>query len=278
MFSLSDIIKPSSKIKIIDVGASLIEAPPYMPLIERDPAALVAFEPDQAECQRLSEVWGEHHHIINHFVFDGSKKTFYETNWFATGSLFKPNTPLLQQYLNLSELVMPINEHVVETVRLDSVPEAHGADYIKIDVQGGELGIFKNGTKTLETVSFIHTEVSFIELYEDQPLFADVDQFLRSLGFRFIKMLGIGTRNLKPLSWGDNSGGHHWLWTDAVYARDVSSVATMTSEAIEKMAIVAHDLYGLHDLAALLLQHLDQRDQTLNAQDYFQRLVAEGHE
>ena len=71
MFSLSDIIKPSSKIKIIDVGASLIEAPPYMPLIERDPAALVAFEPDQAECQRLSEVWGEHHHIINHFVFDG---------------------------------------------------------------------------------------------------------------------------------------------------------------------------------------------------------------
>ena len=167
---------------------------------------------------------------------------------------------------------------MVETVRLDTVPEAHGADYIKIDVQGGELGIFINGTKTLETVSFIHTEVSFIELYEGQPLFADVDQFLRSLGFRFIKMLGIGTRNLKPLSWGDNSGGHHWLWTDALYARDVSSIATMTSEAIEKMAIVAHDLYGLHDLAALLLQHLDQRDQTLKAQDYFQRLVAEGHE
>jgi len=257
MFSLSEFIQPSSKIKIVDVGASLIETPPYMPLIERDLAALVAFEPDQAECQRLSEVWGEHHHIINHFVFDGSKKTFYETNWFATGSLFKPNTPLLQQYLNLSELVTPINEHVVETVRLDSVPEAHGADYIKIDVQGGELGIFKNGTKTLETVSFIHTEVSFIELYEGQPLFADVDQFLRSLGFRFIKMLGIGTRNLKPLSWGDNSGGHHWIWTDALYARDVSSIATMGSEAIRKMAIVAHDLYGLHDLTALLLQHLD---------------------
>ncbi|NBS18137.1 MAG: FkbM family methyltransferase [Gammaproteobacteria bacterium] len=158
------------------------------------------------------------------------------------------------------------------------MPEAQGADYIKIDVQGGELEIFKNGTKTLQTVSFIHTEVSFIELYEGQPLFADVDQFLRSLGFRFIKMLGIGTRNLKPLSWGDNSGGHHWLWTDALYARDVSCVATMTSEAIEKMAIVAHDLYELHDLATLLLQHLDQRDQTLKAQDYFQRLVAEGHE
>ena len=278
MFSLSEIIKPSSKIKVIDVGASLLEAPLYMPLIESGLAALVAFEPDHAECQRLNDLWGEDHHIINHFVFDGSKKTFYETNWFATGSLYKPNTPVLEQYFNISELTTLVKEHAVETVSLDSVPEAQGADYIKIDVQGGELEIFKNGTKTLEKASFIHTEVCFIELYEGQPLFADVDQFLRSLGFRFIKMLGIGTRNLKPLSWGDNSGGHHWLWTDALYARDVSSIATMTSEAIEKMAIVAHDLYGLHDLAGLLLQHLDHRDQTLKAQDYFQRLVAEGHE
>ena len=277
MFSLSEIIQSSSKIKIVDVGASLIETPPYMPLIEKGLAKLVAFEPDPSECQRLSDVWGGDHHIVNQFVFDGSKKTFYETNWFATGSLYKPNTPLLEQYLNLSEVVRPIKEHMVKTVSLDSVPEALRADYIKIDVQGGELEIFKNGRKTLETVIFIQTEVSFIELYEGQPLFADVDQFLRDLGFRFIKMLGIGTRNLKPLSWGDNSGGHHWLWTDALYSRDISSIAAMSSESIQKMAIVAHDVYGLHDLTALLLQHLDQRDQTLKAQDYFQRLVAEGH-
>lgn len=74
MFSLSEIFKPSSKIKVIDVGASLLEAPLYMPLIESGLAALVAFEPDQAECQRLNDLWGGDHHIINHFVFDGRKK------------------------------------------------------------------------------------------------------------------------------------------------------------------------------------------------------------
>jgi len=56
--SLSEIIKPSSKIKVIDVGASLLEAPLYMPLIESGLAALVAFEPDHAECQRLNDLWG----------------------------------------------------------------------------------------------------------------------------------------------------------------------------------------------------------------------------
>ena len=75
MFSLSEIIKPSSKIKVIDVGASLLEAPLYMPLIESGLAALVAFEPDQAECQRLNDLWGGDRRISDHFFFDGRKKS-----------------------------------------------------------------------------------------------------------------------------------------------------------------------------------------------------------
>jgi len=48
--------------------------------------------------------------------------------------------------------------------------------------------------------------------------------------------------------------------------------------AIQNMVTVAHVLFGLHDPAALLLQHPDQRYQTLKAQHYFHRLPADSDE
>ncbi|MFY7697106.1 MAG: hypothetical protein ACOVQK_12230 [Cyanobium sp.] len=38
----------------------------------------------------------------------------------------------------------------------------------------------QNATTVLATASVIQCEVEFVELYKGQPLFADVDSFLRS--------------------------------------------------------------------------------------------------
>jgi hypothetical protein len=38
----------------------------------------------------------------------------------------------------------------------------------------------ENANTALATVGVVQCEVEFVELYQDQPLFADVDKFLRS--------------------------------------------------------------------------------------------------
>jgi FkbM family methyltransferase len=53
---------------------------------------------------------------------------------------------------------------------------------LKVDVQGGELGVFQ-GCDPLAEVDFIYVELSFVELYEGQPLFQDVSEYLAGRGF-----------------------------------------------------------------------------------------------
>ena len=41
----------------------------------------------------------------------------------VTGSLFEPNTPLLEKFQNLAEFVTSVVTHTVTTKRLDDIPE-----------------------------------------------------------------------------------------------------------------------------------------------------------
>ncbi len=56
-------------------------------------------------------------------------------------------------------------------------------DAIKVDTQGSELEILEGAKETLRSVNLIEIEVTFNPKYDGQPLFAEVDQFLRSQGF-----------------------------------------------------------------------------------------------
>jgi FkbM family methyltransferase len=53
---------------------------------------------------------------------------------------------------------------------------------MKVDVQGGELDVFK-GCQALEDIDFVYVELSFFELYEGQPLFREVMEYLINRNF-----------------------------------------------------------------------------------------------
>jgi protein O-GlcNAc transferase len=59
-------------------------------------------------------------------------------------------------------------------------------DHIKIDVQGFEMEVFKGAQHALKGALALRTEVCFYDIYENQPLFADIDSFLRKAGFVFM--------------------------------------------------------------------------------------------
>ena len=56
-------------------------------------------------------------------------------------------------------------------------------DLIWMDLQGAELRALQGMGDLLQTVKILYTEVEFKELYVGQPLFRDIDQFLRKQGF-----------------------------------------------------------------------------------------------
>ena len=54
---------------------------------------------------------------------------------------------------------------------------------LKVDVQGGELGVFE-GCGRLDAIDYIYVELSFVELYVGQPLFEEVTNYLSERGFK----------------------------------------------------------------------------------------------
>ena len=76
----------------------------------------------------------------------------------------------------------------IEVRRLDSL--AHDLVtspdiFVKMDVQGFEDKVILGGRETLSKAKVIIAETSFATLYENQPLFGDIHNLLRSLGFSY---------------------------------------------------------------------------------------------
>lgn len=81
--------------------------------------------------------------------------------------------------------VRPAAKIEVSVKRLDQCIDISSLKHpllLKVDVQGGELALF-DGCGQLEQIDFIYVELSFVELYEGQPLFQEVCDYLVSRGF-----------------------------------------------------------------------------------------------
>lgn len=282
-FSLSELLPNLSPVEIVDIGAAYSEKPVYEPLLAGGRARLTGFEPDRAACAALAQRFGPPHRFFPAFVGSGAKATFHETNWGLTGSLFEPNTPLLEKFQNLAEVVTPKAQWPVDTTRLDDVAGIDAMDFLKIDVQGAELMIFENAPRLMSRCLVVHTEVEFVELYRGQPLFAEVDTCLRRLGFQFHTFAGLAGRPFKPLARDNNPNNpiRQYLWADAIYVRDWMRLDALDGDRLGKYALLAHDVLQSFDLCHLLLRELDRRTPPAGAppgaplaERYLRRLLA----
>ena len=106
----------------------------------------------------------------------------------------------------------------------------------------------------------IHTEVEFVPLYKEQPLFADIDIFVRSRGFALHKLKLFG-RTFKPLIANNNpyAALSQNLWGDAVYVRDFMAFDRLTPEALLKIAVICHENYESYDLAGVAWRPMTAR-------------------
>ena len=279
-FALSDLVPGGEQVTVLDVGAMAIGSggPIYAPLYGYENFRVLGFEPDETECRKLNESSDNRFHFYPHFAGDGGKATYFETNMTMTGSLYEPNTRLLEKFQNLAELTTVVATHQVATMRLDDIEGLDDVDLFKIDVQGAELKVFENATRVLSAATVIHTEVEFVEMYKGQPLFADVDKFLRAEGFQFHTFHNYGSRCFKPITVENNinKGLNQRLWADVIYVRDFMALDELSAVKLLKMAAILNDVYQSFDLCHTIIEAADKQTGAASAKDYLARLANSG--
>ena len=276
IFSLYELLPDLPPVRILDVGA--LDDPafpaPYAALIAAGHAQLVGFEPSPIGFLKLRQKYGSPHQFFPVAVGAGGPATFHKTAMPDSSSLYRPNVAVLDLFNDLSPNLAVVETTPIETVRVDDVPEVGDIDYFKIDVQGAELDVFRGAARALAGAVVVHTEVAFVELYEGQPLFADLDRHLRGQGFWFHTFTPLASLSFKPLRVGaQDTGLNQRLWTDAVYTAHPLRLGERTTDKLHKLAVLLHDVYRSYDLAYQCLQAIDARDGGTRCAQYLARLT-----
>lgn len=119
--------------------------------------------------------------------------------------------PFYQNELTLASSALPMHEKnihpncdakrsniiEVDVFRMDDFPSLHISEpvLLKLDVQGYEKNALQGAEKTLKYIDYIALEVSFVQLYENQPLFDELHEYLKALGFELLVPVNVNEGN-----------------------------------------------------------------------------------
>jgi len=232
------------------------------------------FDPDSEECKNLNDRYSHHAVSIVPIALAGSngRRTLYVTSEPACSSLLVPDPALTENYPALN-CARQVSSKEIDTVTLDDWVAENNVpviDYIKIDTQGTELEILQGSTATLQQVRCLEVEVEFNRIYLDQPLFADVDSFLRNQGFVLWKLTNqvhYSNHGKPDVPLGEDSVfyddrqrvqhpvfGGQLYWANAHFVKaDVLSL-TPKSESQKLRDIILFDSLGMPDVVDHLRQ------------------------
>lgn len=248
---------------LVDIGAQGHMQENWHPA--RKYLRLIGFEPNPREFNALKQKFTEDRYLYLNTALYKEKTIadFYITKGKGSSSLIRPN----QKFLNLfshSERTEVVKTQKISVDTLDNQLRQNGVkdiDFIKLDTQGSELFILQGATEALNNSALgIETEIEFSPIYQDQPLFSEVDPFIRKCGFQLF--------DLRPCYWKRKIGekyGHakgQLVFGDALYLREGAHISRIIKESASKDAQKAKALktlsicflYGYFDYALEILE------------------------
>ena len=274
--SFRELTRTTVPLKIVDVGANPIDsAPPYMPLMKNG-AEIIGFEPNLRGLAKLNAKKGPKETYLPYAVGDGKRQRLNFCRAQGMTSLLTPNPRVLNLFFGFSKWGQVVSVEEVDTVRLDDIPETVGADLLKMDIQGAELLVLRHATERLRDLLVIQVEVEFMQMYIDQPLFSDVELFLRAHGFLFHRFFPTVSRVIQsPKHAGDDhifsAGMSQLVWADAIFVRDYTRLDVLSDRDLLAMAMIMHDCYQSFDLALHLLNEYDKRTGSRIGRNYISK-------
>ncbi len=179
-------------------------------------------------------------------------------------SLLRPDPDVFGRYRKKGADARVVGTETVLIDTLDAVAEADGftPHVIKVDTQGSELMVLAGAESSLQSVVLAEIEVSFFERYVGQPLFADVEAWMKARGFEMIELQHLkryraaNSLGIRRPPDGDDQRSGRVAYGDAIFLRHEAAIlaaARQDSGLTILRAVVALVAYGKVDHAAALL-------------------------
>ncbi len=273
-----EILSPARLTEVVDIGANPIDGdPPYSQMLADGLCRVTGFEPQKQALEELLAKRGPNENYLPYAVGDGNTQTLNICKVSGMTSLLQPDPKTLEIFGLFSQFGEVVSKHKIETKTLDDIHEIKQLDFLKIDVQGSELAVFADGTEKLAKTVAIQTEVSFVNLYKNQPSIGDIDNAMRNLGFIphcfaemkkwIISPCVINNNPREPLN--------QIMEADIVYVRDFTKPDLIDDEQLKHLSLIAHHCYKSYDLALRCIMLLEERKalKTGSQQQYLQSLA-----
>jgi FkbM family methyltransferase len=225
----------------------------------------VGFEPDPIEFSILqkqqSNVWNS----VTILPFGLSNFTGQQTLYIPTdpqsASLLEHNSIIGEKFKKQQFFKIDRTEEIQVLSLRDALSKTkfQSIDFIKIDIEGSELSVFKSSPDIMEDVLAIKTEISFIPFRKNQPLASDVDIYLTEAGFELMDMI-------KPSHWRRHGYLIHPYYSDEnppyskgqivhadyLYFRDPNSLSGDIDKLL-KLSLIAAS-FGYFDYALMIME------------------------
>ena len=192
--------------------------------------------------------------------------TLHVTALANMSSFLEPDPKVFARYRKKAADTRIVESELCPTERLDTLANQDGfrPDVIKVDTQGSELLVLTGAEKSLESVVLAEIEVSFFQRYIGQPVFAEIEAWMKQRGFELLELYRLKRYRAanklgqyKPM-FDDGQQSGRVTYGDAIFIRDEKSIlaAAANDQGVSLLkAAIALLAYGKTDHAAALFDH-----------------------
>ena len=252
--TIEDILR-NNQLCIVDIGASGSIHPRWTKYNSNGLMA-VLFEPDQREFEKLKSVSPDNYIVSNSALSDFSgEMDFNLCKKQEASSVYLPNFGFLEKFpdsdrFEVLKTIKIITDTLDNQLRKNRILDI---DFIKIDAQGHELPILRGAASVLTNVIGLELEVEFVQIYKNQPLFTEVNDFVTNSGFELYDIKRFFWQRKDAYNYRNNEKGQ-LIFGDALYFRspeDVCSASNITEGKVLR-AVITYLAYGYSDVAKSL--------------------------
>ena len=230
---------------------------------------LIGFEPDEEEYKILNKNKSSNEKFYQ-FAVDSKKgkQMFYLSAYRASSSFYPLNDDFVYRFPSHKQLAIE-KEVEVETIDLDSIKI--NMDFMKIDTEGAELDVLKGAKKHLnDSVVGVELEVSFNGFRKNNPLFNEIDSYLKEQGFDLFC--------LSPKSHPKNALPHfktgQCIGADSLYLKYGVKYGLSGWDSFKVMKLASiMETYGLNDCAIELITYAQNKGILNKNNNYIDLLV-----
>jgi len=235
----------------------------------------IGVEPDKRTNKELKNIYNcKSYELIENILWDEETNlTFNLCRLPTNSSKYLPNKEFLDRFTDSKRFEVTSTEKLKSsTLEKELSLLGRDVDFVKMDIQGGELNALKGMGDYLKKCIGFELEVEFTEIYKNQPLFGDVDFFLKNKGFEFIDFVRLyrWERLDHRLPYGQ------CIFADGIWLKSPEEISREGTQVCKKYIAVC-SIYGRFDLVNKLLEIVnfdlsDKYRSSINKLIYLQKI------